>query len=129
MAVSGVMSAPTVLHGARSEPTVKRAATTVKRRLLRRIGLSASDLNGVGQSYLDLFARAMAKVELMDQWQADRGGGWLNDEGAAPGYTDKYLAAINTARLSLAKFDEHLVAQHKRRAPMDLSQYRSADRG
>lgn len=122
------MSTPTVLHGARSEPTVKRAATTVKRRLLRRIGLSASDLDGVGQSYLDLFARSMAKVELMDQWQANQGTGWLNDEGTAPGYTDKYFAAVNTASRALSKLDEHLIARHKRRVPLDLSQYRVVDR-
>ena len=121
------MTEPRVLHGARSEPTVRRVATVQKRRLLRQIGLRAADLNGIGQGYLDSWARAQAKVELMDAWSDEHG--WLTDDGKPPGFVAVYFAAINSARLALGKLDEHLMAQHKRRTPLDLSQYRSADRG
>ena len=121
------MSTPVILHGARSEPTIKRTATVQKRRLLRQIGLRAADLNGIGQGYLDTWARAQAKIELMDAWSNEHG--WLDDKGKPPGFVAVYFAAINSARLALGKLDEHLAAQHKRRAPMDLTQYRSADRG
>ena len=117
------MSGPRILHGARSEPTVRRVATVQKRRLLRQVGLRASDLNGTGLSYLDLWARAQAKVELMDSWAAEHG--WLTDAGKPPGFVNVYLAAINTARLSLNELNRHLAERYKRRVPTDLTQYRS----
>lgn len=117
------MSTPRILHGARSEPTVTHVATVQKRRLLRQIGLRAADLNGIGQGYLYSWARAQAKVELMDAWSNEHG--WLTPDGQPPGFVKVYLAAINTARLSLRALDEHLVVQGKRRTPTDLTQYRS----
>lgn len=120
------MTTPTILHGARSEPTVRRTATVQKRRLLRQIGLRAADLNGIGQGYLDTWARAQAKVELMDAWSNEHG--WLSEDGKPPGFVAVYFAAINSARLALGKLDEHLAAQHKRRAPMDLAAYRMPGR-
>lgn len=113
------------LHGARSEPTVKRQATTIRRRILRQIGLSAADLSGLGMARLDTYARAQAKVELMDAWQAAHGPGWLDATGKGPGYQDKYFAALNASRLALDKLEDYLRAMHGKRVPMDLSQYRS----
>jgi len=117
------MTGPRMLHGARSEPTVRRVATVQKRRLLRQIGLRARDLDGIGQGYLDLWARAQSKVELMDAWSAEHG--FITDEGKPPGFVAVYLAAVNSARLALTKLEEHLRARNKRTAPMDLSQYRT----
>lgn len=120
------MTMPTVLHGARSEQHVKRTATVQKRRLLRQIGLRAADLNGIGLGYLDTWARAQAKIELMDAWSNEHG--WLSQDGQPPGFVAVYFAAINSARLALGKLDEHLAAQHKRHAPLDLTQYRGPER-
>lgn len=116
------MTAPRVLHGARSEPTVRKVATVQKRRLLRQIGLRASDLDGMALGYLELWARCAAKIELMDAWSAEHG--WLDDDGKPPGFVAVYFAAVNSARLALGKLEEHLRARGKR-VPIDLSQYRS----
>jgi hypothetical protein len=55
-----------VTHGASSERVVSQVATAQKRRLLRQIGLRQADLDGVGLAFLDSWARAQAKVELLD---------------------------------------------------------------
>jgi hypothetical protein len=96
-------------HGARSEPQVRQVATVQKRRLLRQIGLRAADLDGVALGYLDAWARAQSKVELMDQWAAEHG--WLDEDGRPPGFVSVYFAALNSARLSLGKLEEHLKAR------------------
>ncbi len=95
-------------HGARSEPTVRRLATIQKRRLLRQIGLRQSDVGGVGLAYLDGWARAQSKCELMDCWAAEHG--WLDAEGNVPGFAKTYFAALNSARLALDRFAAHLKA-------------------
>jgi hypothetical protein len=121
------MTAPQILHGARSEQRVKRTATVQKRRLLRQIGLRAADLDGIALGYLDNWARAQAKIELMDEWSNQHG--WLTDEGKPPGFVAVYFAAVNSSRLSLAKLEDQLRARGKRIAPMDLSQYRGRPAG
>jgi hypothetical protein len=112
-----------VLHGARSEQRVKRTATVQKRRLLRQIGLRASDLDGIALGYLDTWARAQAKVELMDAWSNEHG--WLTEDGHPPGFVAVYFAAINSSRLALSKLEDHLRARGKRVGAIDLSQYRT----
>jgi hypothetical protein len=117
------MTTPQILHGARSEQRVKHTATVQKRRLLRQIGLRAADLDGIALGYLDTWARAQAKVELMDAWSNEHG--WLDDQGRPPGFVAVYFAAINPTRLALGKLEEHLRAKGKRVPAVDLSQYRS----
>ena len=116
------MTTPRLLHGARSEPTVRRAATTIKRRILRQIGLRASDLSGLGLARLDNYARAQAKVELYDLW-ADANG-WVTAEGGSPAFVDKYFAALNSSRLALNALEDYLRASQSKRLTVDLSQYR-----
>ncbi len=70
-----------VRHGARSEGRIRAVARTQKRRFLRQNGLRAGDVEGLGLAYLDLWARAQAKVELMDRWSEENG--WLDDESIA----------------------------------------------
>ena len=55
-------------HGAHAEAKVAPVARAQKRRFLRQSGLKASQLDGLGRAYLDNYARAQAKVELMDGW-------------------------------------------------------------
>ena len=93
-------------HGGRSEPRVKAVATIQKRRLLRQIGLRLGDLDAVALGYLDLWARAQSKVELYDGWAAEHG--YLNAAGESPSWVREYFAAINSARLALAKLADHL---------------------
>lgn len=95
-----------------SEPTVTRTATVQKRRLLRQIGLRAADLDGLGLAYLDSWARAQAKVELLDRYWAERG--FIDAEtGTPPPAAAFYFAALNSARLSLAKLADYLKARGK----------------
>lgn len=109
-------------HGARNEARVRHVATVQKRRLLRQIGLRASDLDGIGLGYLDTWARAQAKVELMDAWSNEHG--WLTEDGKPPGFVAVYFAAINSARLALGRLDEHLKERGKRvPKPLDLAKY------
>lgn len=110
-----------IRHGAHSERTVGRTAAVQKRRLLRRIGLRASDLDGIGLGYLDAWARAQSKVELMDAWTAQHG--WLSEDGAPPPFVAVYFAAVNSSRLALDRFSDHLRAR-KIRPTIDLDQYR-----
>lgn len=99
-----------VKSGAHSEPTVKRVATVQKRRLLRQVGLRAGDLDGLGAAYLDSWARAQSKVELLDAWFAERG--FLQEDGSpAPGVI-VYFTAVNSAARTLAKLEAHLRARH-----------------
>jgi hypothetical protein len=111
---------PNVTHGARSESLVRYVGTVQKRRLLRQVGLRSSDLDGVGIAYLDAWARAQSKVELMDQWSAEHG--FLTPEGNPPPFVLTYFAAVNSARLAIDKFACHMRAQ-KPRVVIDLSQF------
>jgi hypothetical protein len=85
---------------------VSRLATVQKRRLLRQIGLRQNQLDGIAQGYLDSWARAQSKVELMDAWSAEHG--WLDDAGKPPAFVAVYFTAVNSARLSLAKLEGYL---------------------
>jgi hypothetical protein len=93
-------------HGARSSGEIRRVARVQKRRLLRQAGLRASDLDGLGLAYLDTWSRAAAKVELLDKWAAEHG--FLDEDGNLPPWHTFYLAALNSCRLTLAKFEDHL---------------------
>ena len=98
-------------HGASSERRVSGRATAQKRRLLRQNGLRASDLDGLGLAHLDLAARALAKVELLDEYWADPAHGFINAKGEPHPAAKVYFAAINSARLALARLEAHLRAQ------------------
>ena len=99
-------SAAPKTHGARSPIEVRRAAQVVQRRLLRQAGLKVADLDGLGLAYLEAWARAQAKVELLDRWADEHG--FLDKDGNLPPWHTFYLAALNSARLSLAKLEDHL---------------------
>jgi len=107
-------------HGRPTEVVVRRVATVQKRRLLRQIGLRANEIDGIGQAYLDGWARAQAKVEIMDSWAAGRG--WLDEQGRPPGFHDHYFAALNSARLSMNALSQHLKAR-KPGVVIDLTGY------
>lgn len=98
-----------VKHGARSPGEIRRVARVQKRRLLRQAGLRASELDGLGLAYLDTWARAAAKVEMLDKWAAEHG--FVDEDGNLPPWHSFYLAALNSARLSLGRFEEHLKAR------------------
>ena len=96
------------VHGAKSEHQIRSVARAHKRRLMRQMGMRICDLDGITLAYLDGWARAWAKVTLLDEHFAEHGL-------IAPGGTDAllrvYFTALNTSRLQLQRLSEHL-ARH-----------------
>ncbi|CAN5200007.1 hypothetical protein BH09ACT13_BH09ACT13_10370 [soil metagenome] len=93
-------------HGARSERQIAPVARAHKRRMLRQSGLRAGDLDGVGNALLDNWSRAQAKVSLLDDFFNVHG---LVDEHGEPQPAARlYFTGLNSARLALARFSEHM---------------------
>lgn len=69
------------------------------------MNLRIGDLDGIAAGYLDGWARAWAKVTLLDEHFAQNGL-------IAPGGTDAtlrvYFTAVNTSRLQLQRLSDHL---------------------
>ena len=93
-------------HGAHSERVVKKVATVQKRRMLRQIGLRQADLAGIGLAFLDSWARAQAKVELMDADYERRG--FLDRRGKPRASVAVYFTALNSARRAQVEFAKYL---------------------
>jgi hypothetical protein len=109
-----------VRHGAHSQQSVGPIAAAAKRRLLRQLGLRASDLDGPGRAYLDLWARAAAKVALLDE-HFDRAG-LLDADGEPVPATRIYFTAANSARLALDRLTDHLRARDPARPLGELAE-------
>lgn len=93
-------------HGARSSYRIEGVARNNKRRLLRQIGLRASDLDGIALGYLDAWARSFAKVAMMDAWVEEHG--WVDVDGNPPPFASHYFTAVNSASRALSKLEDHL---------------------
>src|SRR5450759_1459246 len=94
--------------GARSPAIVAQHARAEKRRFLRQTGMRIGDLDGVALAYLDAWARAAAKVRLMDAWAQEHG--FLDSDGNPPPFATIYFTALNSARLALSRLEAHLPA-------------------
>jgi hypothetical protein len=93
-------------HGATAERQIRPRAASQKRRFLRQIGARRSDLDGVGLALLDNWARAQAKVELLDAWFDAHG--LIGPEGEPRAPLKVYFTALNSARLAATRLAEHL---------------------
>jgi hypothetical protein len=93
-------------HGARSPAQIGASARAQKRRLLRQLGLRASDLDGVGLAFLDTWARSQSKVQLCDAYFEEYG--FLDEQGKPRPAAHIYLASLNSARLAATRLAEHL---------------------
>lgn len=98
-------------HGAHSERAVKPLATIQKRRFLRQNGLRKADVDGIGLALLDAWARAQAKVELLDAFFADRG--IVDEDGKPAAALAVYFTALNTATRTLSKLEQHLSSREE----------------
>jgi hypothetical protein len=98
-----------VVHGAHVPAQIVRVARAQKRRLLRQIGLRAGDLDGIGLALLDNWARAQAKVELLDRYFAE--SGFLDEAGEPRPAGKVYFTALNSARLAAVRLADHLKAR------------------
>jgi hypothetical protein len=66
-------NAAALRHGSHSPAQIGPVARAQRRRFLRQAGLRAADLDGLGLALLDNWARAQAKVELLDRYFAAAG--------------------------------------------------------
>jgi hypothetical protein len=107
-------------HGAHSEARIRPVARAQRRRFLRRNGLKARELGGVPAAYLDAWARAAAKVELIDQYVAERG--LLKEDGEPQAAMKIYVALLNSSTRAMARLEESLRAD-KGRSDETLSDY------
>jgi hypothetical protein len=95
-------------HGAHSDKLVRPVAKVEKRRLLEALGLLQRDLDSLGRARLDGWARAKAKVVLLDRW-IERNQPELADEaGEVPPFMALYVALLNAEQRALTRLTEHL---------------------
>lgn len=96
-------------HGLRSEYKLRATAKNQKRTLLRKLGVRASDLDAVSAVYVDVMARGLSKVQLLDTYYAEHG--IVREDGQGEPTLSVYLSALNVVRLTAARLSEHLVQQ------------------
>jgi DNA mismatch repair protein MutH len=96
-------------HGATIERQIRPVAANHRRRVLRRIGLSARDLDAIARGYLDLYVRLAAKIELADRYLEENG--LLRPDGTPQPVLSTYTSWVNAARLALGRLEEHLRAR------------------
>jgi hypothetical protein len=104
-----------VVHGATSERRIAPVAANHRRRLLRRFGLKAGDVDPIGRAYLDHYCRLAGKTELIDTYIAEHG--MLRDDGEPQPCMRLYVSLHNSARLALQRLEAHL--QASARDPID----------
>jgi hypothetical protein len=73
------------------------------------MGRRASDLDAVSGVFVDLLARALAKVSLLDRYYAE--AGIVREDGTAQPTLALYLSALNAARLTARQLAEHMGSQ------------------
>jgi len=98
-----------LVHGARSPHQITVSSKAQKRRILRQLGLKASDLDGVGAALLDNWSRSQGKVMLLDLFFEKEG--FLDPQGMPRDAARIYFQAVNSARLSATRLAEHLKAR------------------
>ena len=84
-------------------------ARSKKRLILRRLGRQARELDAVAAVLVDVLARFVAKVELLDRFYEGRG--IVLEGGEAQPTLSVYFSALNGARLTAGRLAEHLARQ------------------
>jgi hypothetical protein len=104
-------------HGAYSNAQIRAKARSHRRRFLRQIGLRAGELDAIAAGYLDGWARSIARVDLFDM------SGDVHQ-------VHEYYAALNSARLWLAKLEQRLalVGKDRGRTKTPVEAYREGQR-
>jgi hypothetical protein len=97
------------VHGAKSEYRLKAVAKNQKRTILRKLGVRASDLDAVSAIYVDVLARGLSKVQLLDTYYAEKG--IVRADGQGEPTLGVYLSALNLVRLTTGRLSEHLTRQ------------------
>jgi hypothetical protein len=110
-------------HGAYSPARSAPVARAQKRRFLARNGLRASELDAIAAAFLDNWARAAAKVDLMDTFFREEG--FLDEKGEPRAAAKVYFVALNSARHALVRLEANIDVRHRqprqREPGIDLS--------
>jgi hypothetical protein len=93
-------------HGATSEHRIRPLARNHRRRVLRQIGLRASEVDPIGRAHLELLCRATSKIELLDRYVDEHG--LVRPDGTLQPCMRVYPTLLNTARASLNALARHL---------------------
>jgi hypothetical protein len=98
----------------RNEQRVKDMARGKKRSLLRALGVRASELDAMTLVYLDLTARALSKLTLLDQHYG-RTGGIVREDGTGAPTLPAYISLLNTATRTARMLADHMKSQGEHR--------------
>ena len=99
-------NAAAVKHGTSAKSQIRPVARLHRRRLMRQLGLRASELDPIARAYLDLFVRTQSKVSLADEYLAQHG--LLDAEGKPRPVLSVYTSWVNSSRLALGRLEAHL---------------------
>jgi len=102
-----------LVRGATSERRISRRATVEKRRALRQIGLRQSDLEALGRTLLQSWARSAAVLSLLDDYAELHG--WIDDAGKPHGFAALYVSMLNAERRALKDLGVYL--RERQRGP------------
>jgi hypothetical protein len=103
------------LIGPEAGVRLRRVARSQKRTFLERQRLTGADLTGDQAAYLEAWARAIAKVQVIDHWVAENG--LLTPDGTQTRAMDGYVALLNSAVRSMARLEASLRATERVRDP------------
>jgi hypothetical protein len=93
-------------HGVSSERQIRPVAASHRRRVLRQLRLRAGDIDPIGKAYLDSYVRLAAKIDLADLYVEKYG--MIRPDGEPQPVMRLYVALQNSARLALARLEQHL---------------------
>lgn len=85
--------------------------------------MRTADLSPIGKGYLDQYVALRAKIDLIDAHVAERG--LLREDGEPQPALKLYVALQNSARLALARLEEHVRARQSDPV-VDLHRYLEA---
>jgi hypothetical protein len=97
-------------HGATSERRIRHRASVQKRRALRQLGLRQADLEALGRTLLQNWARAAAALSLLDEYAETHG--FIDGEGKPHGFATLYVSLLNAERRALKDLHAYFRAAH-----------------
>lgn len=94
------------LHAVTTDDQIRPRAANHKRRLLRRIGTKASDLDPIAKGYVELLSRLLAKIEVADEFIEREG--LIRADGEPQPILKVYVSLTNSARLTMQRLEGHV---------------------
>jgi hypothetical protein len=99
--------APSMAELELSERQIRPVARNQKRALLRKLNVRASELDPFAAVHVDLLARSLGRIVLLDEDYARRGQ-VVDAQGQPAPSLPIYVSLLNSARLTATKLAEHM---------------------